>query len=781
MRPVPPAHRWQRAWRTFVSLHSDSNLKNLSWTEGLRAAIGISTPVAIGLLTGHLAWGTLTGFAVVWMVSCDLGGAYRQKAAALAGSAVAIIVAYFFAVWMTWSAINYVIGTFVWVFLASLIGVAGSAAAQAGLVSSTIIITSVALIAPGEYWTRLIACLIGIGWALLLSLALWPLRAYSPIFQAVAVSSAKLANLAEAFWLGAATVERPATNFQFAAAYDDFMTGLERSRNLWGALRMRRAGPTTRGMQLLLLIEQLDDVGRTLVALRETVNLVGREPWFTEFRPRVEGLTHGLAELGRETSEAITVRGRNVGASGIRNLSQTLEARLKVKADQGSPDSFQRKELARAIKHLVEQFLMLAEIVSELRSGQPNLRAPPEARFGPRPQTFRPITEIRNSLSFRSTSFRHALRLGTATTLAALLASVFHIGRAYWIPMTVVLVLKPNFGGTLQRSVQRITGTLLGALLAALLLFFCRDPWLLVLGVAVLAGATFTLRNSNYGLFAMALTPLVMLMLDLAHPGTVTDSFLRIFHTMIGSLLALLCGYLLFPALEVRRFPAQIAAAIRAEAAFLRAFGKLVLGKEQRPMAEFRRDAAVAVSNARTAGERLLAEPPHLRGDVEAALTAVNYCRQILHALAAISDYPAREPIRLQPGHAAELLLRLIETLAGTLEDLAASLQAGTDPEQLQRKLSALTDELEELVRTGGAPGQGTAPSPARTQLKTDDTIAWLFYHLHHISDLTLGAREVVHRLLRSEANRRQITPTGARALPVTPTREPREGQQVSR
>jgi hypothetical protein len=60
-----------------------------------------------------------------------------------------------------------------------------------------------------------------------------------------------------------------------------------------------------------------------------------------------------------------------------------------------------------------------------------------------------------------------------------------------------------------------------------------------------------------------------MLMLDLAHPVTVTDGFLRILHTIIGSLLALLSGYLFFPMWESRRLPAHIAEALRAEAAFL--------------------------------------------------------------------------------------------------------------------------------------------------------------------------------------------------------------------
>ena len=128
---------------------------------------------------------------------------------------------------------------------------------------------------------------------------------------------------------------------------------------------------------------------------------------------------------------------------------------------------FQRKEIHRTTKHLIEQASALAETVSELNSGHQLFREPPEARFGPRPKTFDPLVEIRNNLSFRSNSFRHALRLGVATAIGGLLASAEHLVRGYWIPMTVVIVLKPNFGGTLQRSVQRITGTVLGALLGS--------------------------------------------------------------------------------------------------------------------------------------------------------------------------------------------------------------------------------------------------------------------------------------------------------------------------
>jgi len=115
-----------------------------------------------------------------------------------------------------------------------------------------------------------------------------------------------------------------------------------------------------------------------------------------------------------------------------------------------------------------------------------------------------------------------------------------------------------------------------------MLLLVLKNPWLLLAAVATLAFAAFSLRNRNYGLFALALTPMIMLMLDLARPVTVTDSFLRILHTIIGSLLALLSGYLLFPMWERHRLPLHIAEALQAEAAFLRALRDALRGQEER-------------------------------------------------------------------------------------------------------------------------------------------------------------------------------------------------------
>src|SRR6202045_4737281 len=225
--------KWQRSWRAFVAMLSETVSNDIEWVEGLRAAFGIALPAAIGLLANHLVWGIICSFATLWVLMCDVGGAYRQKAINLVASGLVILCAYMFGGWMILSVPNYILGMFLWVSAAALIGIAGNAAAQAGMVSSTIVVTSVVLFVPSEFGIRLLLCTIGFGWALLLSLALWPLAPYRPILQALSASFARLADLGTAFWTGAAATGRSANNLDFAIAYDGVMTSLELSRIIW--------------------------------------------------------------------------------------------------------------------------------------------------------------------------------------------------------------------------------------------------------------------------------------------------------------------------------------------------------------------------------------------------------------------------------------------------------------------------------------------------------------------------------------------------------------------
>jgi hypothetical protein len=93
---------------------------------------------------------------------------------------------------------------------------------------------------------------------------------------------------------------------------------------------------------------------------------------------------------------------------------------------------------------------------------------------------------------------------------------VLHPYRAYWIPMTIVLVLKPEFAVTFSRGVLRIAGTLAGLLLATALFHYL--PIHTATEIALIGLFTFLMRwvgPANYGIFGVTISALVVLLISI--------------------------------------------------------------------------------------------------------------------------------------------------------------------------------------------------------------------------------------------------------------------------
>jgi hypothetical protein len=129
----------------------------------------------------------------------------------------------------------------------------------------------------------------------------------------------------------------------------------------------------------------------------------------------------------------------------------------------------------------------------------------------------------------------------------------------FWIPLTVGLVMKPDLGPILDRSLLRIVGTLAGVAIGALLLSFVGKGYIFVLIMAALAGVLPWAMQRSYWLQAVFLTPLILMLVDVIIPGThdVDFALQRLIDTVIGCAIVLLVGYLpwrrSFPYAEAER------------------------------------------------------------------------------------------------------------------------------------------------------------------------------------------------------------------------------------
>jgi hypothetical protein len=121
---------------------------------------------------------------------------------------------------------------------------------------------------------------------------------------------------------------------------------------------------------------------------------------------------------------------------------------------------------------------------------------------------------IRASLDLASPNLRHAVRWGTALGIGV---ATYHLlgldEHGFWIPLTVLFVLRPTPEETVERIAMRAAGTLAGLLLATSLAELAgmhAVPDAVLIGAA--AAFSFALLAIEYALFTTAITAYAVLL-----------------------------------------------------------------------------------------------------------------------------------------------------------------------------------------------------------------------------------------------------------------------------
>ncbi|MDQ1170214.1 hypothetical protein QE392_002018 [Microbacterium proteolyticum] len=126
--------------------------------------------------------------------------------------------------------------------------------------------------------------------------------------------------------------------------------------------------------------------------------------------------------------------------------------------------------------------------------------------------------------------------VGAAALLAGIAGALLVGTHWYWAMVgAVAAVGGAHVTARLIRGVQRLTGTLLGVLIAAGLLALQLPPWLVVVVAVVMQAGAELFVGRNYGIAMLFITPLALLMVSLASP--VAPELLlrdRVVETVIG-------------------------------------------------------------------------------------------------------------------------------------------------------------------------------------------------------------------------------------------------------
>jgi uncharacterized membrane protein YccC len=653
------------------------------WRVLLRNTAAAVLPLAIGIAAGRVGIGLWISVGAIVTMYSDQPGPYRQRLTRLLAVSTAGGLAAFIGMVLGGHLAPLLAAAVVVSFAGALLVVFGDAGGRVGMAAIILLVITAASPAPGAWVALQSAALIACGGLLLtlFSIAAWPLQRYGPEREALA-----------AVYRGLAALARQRTvDSEAAPGLSEGMTELQHT--LLGSHRARGPVMDTFGV----LLEESERIRLQLTALADSGSA-------ERIGERIRGEVADLLDhIGRSIASGTDVdHEMERSLQALRNAERAIAAAEPMSADDARASapaaSVADPSPIRHFHALCGQLAAAARNAGRAsaagaqRAAEEDLQLPRAIR----PQS--PVSILIASLTPQSVAFRHAIRTAACVTVALWLGRTLELSHGYWIPMTVAIVLRADYGATVSYGLLRVAGTVIGLLLTtALVHFLPAAPWAWLATMAVLCAAYRYFGPVHYGVAVAALSGMVVLLLALAGEPPESTMVPRLIATVIGSAMAL-AAFGLWPTRERTQIRTALARLLRAYAAYLASLGAPGRAEERR---EARNAARVARANAEAALERLQAEP------TDSPATA-----ELTQSLLANSNRLARTTMTLEAalsGQAAAPAPGGIQALAAegasALERIAEAVERRAPPPPLSPRLRALQREL---VRELDASGSGS-------------------------------------------------------------------------
>ena len=275
---------------------------------------------------------------------------------------------------------------------------------------------------------------------------------------------------------------------------------------------------------------------------------------------------------------------------------------------------------------------------------------------------------------------RHAVRAALAIGFAYGLGLVLPWGtHDYWILLTIVVVLRGSLAQTLERRNSRVAGTLIGCLLAGLILGAHAPLPVLLLVLTLAQAVAHALAVRRYLVTAIAATVLGLVQAHMVNAGAspVFAELERVADTLLGVSIAWAFSYVL-PSWERHQIAALVARARAAQARYAQL--SLRLGQVERmdhaPELAWRlarREGYDSLSALVQATQRALVEPRAVQPPLEALGRILGRSYQLLAQLTSIKTMLTVRRARLQLDEVTPALAQTAQAIDATLHAPSAA------------------------------------------------------------------------------------------------------------
>lgn len=228
--------------------------------------------------------------------------------------------------------------------------------------------------------------------------------------------------------------------------------------------------------------------------------------------------------------------------------------------------------------------------------------------FSPHQYRFKTLIE---NFSIKSIYLRYALRLTFAMILGLFIGHYNGFKQEYWILSTIVLIMQPGYGLTKFRMYQRIIGTIVGAFLAIVLLYFIPKSFTLAACTVVAMLLSTWFSNTDYKTGVVFNTLYMVLLYGILRTGVEINVIYRISDTLASAFIAFLATNYLWPTWEFLSIKKNVEDAINSIKTYINAFERLYVQKasDDLSLQDARQSAFITIGNLMASYQRLIQEP----------------------------------------------------------------------------------------------------------------------------------------------------------------------------
>ncbi|WP_372916902.1 FUSC family membrane protein [Salegentibacter sp.] len=691
------------------------------FSKAVILSIAISLPIAVFSYLGNYEIGVAIALGSLLSSPSDIQGSFNHKVmgvflAALLAGLVSVILGY--ATVELWILLPVLA---IMVFVISYFAVFGFRASLVAFSGLFAIVLSFANISTVlEIWERALLIVVGGLWYLSLSITwhfLNPKRATEQLLTETLELTALYLKTRSKLLTNVGTRENLKKELfkiqgELNEKHESLRDILIRSRLSFGNSNYARK-------RLLIFIELVDILE---LAIANPVDYKKMDELFGEDSDMPQKLSSLINSLALQLDDLATTLQKNANytQNEIRDDLEKIEIGFKnfresLDADDKRENMFLLQNLYDYLEKQAQKINTVVRILYNLDDKKRVFLKRKEVVKFITPQDYDPKILVEN-LNFESTIFRHSLRLAVVVLVGFSVGAYFSLENAYWILLTIIVIMRPNYGLTKERSKQRIIGTLIGGAIAIGIVFFIKNQIVYaILGLISLTLA-FSLVQKNYKTAAVFITLSIVFIYSLLQPDIYNVIQYRIVDTLVGAGLATLGNLVLWPAWEVKGIKNVMLKSVQANKTYLEEIAAFYRNKRKLPVSYklARKQAFLETGNLSTAFQRMTQEPKSKQKEISGIYEIVGINQTFLSALASLGTFIRNHKTTTASEDFEVLVQHTLQNLSNT-ENILSSLKIESQPDKevskeagkaLNRNFNELLLKSEEQEINGNEPDE---------------------------------------------------------------------------